>query len=97
MKSSWGGLLVGAIGLAVLDGVVSSQQASANVGGWVEGAGSLVNRFLNPTVPLFSTPAATTTAAPATTAAATTTTTTTTAPGAAVTTIPPATAVPITI
>jgi hypothetical protein len=65
---SWGGLLIGAIGLAVLDGVVSRQQAATNVGGWIASAGSLVNRFLDPTIPLFST---TTSSSSATTSSAT--------------------------
>ena len=57
---------MGILGLAVLDGIVSRQQASSNVSGWLSGAGSAVRRFLDPTVPLF--PAVTT----ATTTAATT-------------------------
>ncbi len=52
---SWSGLLVGVVGLAVLDGVVSSQQGSSNVGGALAGAGSLVRKFLDPTVPFFTT------------------------------------------
>lgn len=53
---SWGSLLIGAIGLAVLDGIVSRPGATGRVGSWLSGAGSLVNRFLNPTIPFFSTP-----------------------------------------
>jgi hypothetical protein len=71
MRSSWGGLAIGAVGLAVLDGVVSRQQAASNVGGWIAGAGSLVQRFLDPTVPLLAAPTKATnsnaTAQPATT------------------------------
>lgn len=54
---SWGSLLVGAIGLAVLDGVVSRSGATGRVGSWLSGAGSIVRRFLDPTIPFFSTPA----------------------------------------
>jgi hypothetical protein len=72
MKSSWGGLMVGALGLAVLEGVISRKQASSNVAGVLSGAGSAVKRFLDPTVPLFST---------STTKTATTVATTTTATG----------------
>ena len=73
MRSSWGGLLIGILGLAVLDGVVSRQQASSNVAGVLQGAGSVVQRFLDPTIPLFST----STTQTATTTAATTSATTT--------------------
>jgi hypothetical protein len=65
---SWGALIVGMVGLAVLDGVVSRQSAASNVGGWLEGAGSLVNKFLNPTVPLFGSVSATNQAAVTSTA-----------------------------
>ncbi len=60
---SWGSLLVGAVGLAVLDAVVSRSTASSNVGSALSGAGGLVRRFLDPTVPLFSTTTTTTSSA----------------------------------
>lgn len=51
---SWRGLALGAIGLAVLDAVVSKANAAGNVGGWLEDAGNLVKKFLDPTVPFFT-------------------------------------------
>ena len=68
---SYGGLLVGALGLAVLDAVVSRPQAASNVGGWLSGAGGLVKRFLDPTIPLFATTAASTTSTTGSTTATT--------------------------
>jgi hypothetical protein len=53
VNPSWTGLLIGIVGLAVLDGVVSRPGAASNVGGWLSGAGSAVSRFLDPTIPLF--------------------------------------------
>jgi hypothetical protein len=78
MNPSWSAVAAGAIGLAVLDGVLQPQ-ASANVGGWVAGAGKAIQWFLSPAVPAFSTtttPASTTassSAAPIVEAAAGTT------------------------
>jgi len=55
---SWAAVAAGAIGLAVLDGVVSRQQAASNVGGWIAGAGKAVEWFLSPAVPAFKVTAA---------------------------------------
>lgn len=52
---SWGKVAVWAAALAVLEAVVSSKAGSSNVGGWLSGAGSAVNRFLDPKIPMFST------------------------------------------
>jgi hypothetical protein len=48
-----GSILLGAVALAVLDGVVSRPAATKNVGGFIAGAGKAVNWFLSPTVPAF--------------------------------------------
>jgi hypothetical protein len=72
------GVVLGAISLAVLDGIVSRKQAASNVGGFIADAGNAVNWFLSPTVPAFKTSTATTTptsSAPTTTPGSTTTTT----------------------
>lgn len=53
--TSWAAIAAGAVGLAVLDGVVSRPGAADNVGGWLAGAGKAVNWFLSPAVPAFST------------------------------------------
>ena len=50
----WGSILLGAIGLAVLDAVLSRRGATSNVGGALKGAGGLVERFLSPAVPALS-------------------------------------------
>jgi hypothetical protein len=63
---SWAAIAAGAIGLAVLDGVVSRAGAADNLGGWIGGAGKAVQWFLSPAVPAFnvtSAPAATGTGA----------------------------------
>lgn len=78
MSPSWAGVAAGAIGLAVLDGVLSRSQATSNIGGWIAGAGKAVEWFLSPAVPAFST-----TSTPASSPTTTTTT-------AAVETTPPA-------
>ena len=92
---SWTGLLVGLLGLAVLDGVVSGQGAG-NVGGFLAGAGTVVNRFLDPTVPLFSptSPVTSTTSSTTATTSSTTVAAQTTPTGTGVTVIPPATTPP---
>ncbi|MGA2835502.1 MAG: hypothetical protein ABSF84_02785 [Acidimicrobiales bacterium] len=82
MRASWGGLAIGIAGLAVLDGVVSRTQASANVGGWLTGVGSAVQRFLDPTVPLFGSK---TTTASATSGSSTSVTTEAAVAGPAIT------------
>jgi len=50
---SWAAIAAGAIGLAVLDGVLSRAGGTSNLGGWVAGAGKAVNWFLSPAVPAF--------------------------------------------
>jgi hypothetical protein len=57
---SWGSLLIGAMGLAVLDAVVSHTQSAENVGGFLAGLGNAVNRFVSPAIPAFSTAVKTT-------------------------------------
>jgi hypothetical protein len=89
---SWTSLLIGLLGLAVLDGIVSGPGAG-NVGGFLSGAGAVVRRFLDPTVPLFS-PATPVTSSTSSGTAAATTTAQTTAGATGVTVIPPATAPP---
>lgn len=51
--ASWGNILLGALGLAVLDGVLSSEQATSNVGGFVADAGKAVDWVVSPSVPAF--------------------------------------------
>lgn len=51
-------VLVGAMGLAVLDAVVSRQAAAENVGGWLETLANVVRDFLSPAVPAFNTSSA---------------------------------------
>lgn len=46
---------MGALGLAVLDGIVSRQAAANNVGGLIAGAGKAVDWFLSPAIPAFKT------------------------------------------
>jgi hypothetical protein len=48
----WGNILIGGLGLALLQGLVSGQGAQ-NVGGFVAGAGRAVAWFVDPTVPAF--------------------------------------------
>lgn len=72
----WGSILLGAAGLAVLDAVVSSKVASQSVGGWLEGAGSLAEKIISPTVPAFKT--TTTTSSSSSSSSSTTPATTTT-------------------
>ncbi len=74
---SWAAIAAGAIGLAVLDGVVSRSSAVNNVGGWLAGAGKAVRWFLSPAVPAFAS------------APAPATPTTTVTPAAAATVTPP--------
>lgn len=50
----WGNLILGALGLALLQGVVSNRGAASNVGGFIAGAGKAVAWFVDPTVPAFS-------------------------------------------
>ena len=65
LSTSWAAVAAGAVGLAVLDGVISRPGATANVGGWLSGAGNAVRWFLSPAVPAFSpSPATGTGAAP---------------------------------
>jgi hypothetical protein len=53
------GLVIGALGLAILDGIVSRPSAAANVGGVLASAGKAVKWFLSPQVPAFTTSKAT--------------------------------------
>ncbi len=84
---------MGAVGLAVLDAVLSRPGAASNVGGWELSASKLVAAFISPTVPAFATgsvaPTGTADAAPATTSSATTTPAVTTYPVIAPTTTTP--------
>ena len=52
---SWSTILTGALGLAVLDAVVSRQQAASNVGGFLAGLGGFVHKVISPQVPAFAT------------------------------------------
>lgn len=51
----WAAIAAGAVGLAVLDGIVSRPTSAGNVGGVLSGAGRAVRWFLSPAVPAFST------------------------------------------
>jgi hypothetical protein len=51
---SWTDILIGAVGLAVLDAVLSSTSGASNVGGFLAGLGNAVNRFVSPAVPAFT-------------------------------------------
>lgn len=62
---SWAAIAAGAVGLAVLDGIVSSKAAASNVGGILAGTGRAVQWFLSPAVPAFKTGSSSTTAATA--------------------------------
>lgn len=66
---SWASIAAGAIGLAVLDAVVSRQKAAQNVGGLLEGAGRAVEWFLSPAVPAFRTSSSPSSSSTASTAA----------------------------
>lgn len=46
--------LLGAIGLAVLDAVLTSRSAASNLGGAEGGIVSLVGKFIDPATPAFS-------------------------------------------
>lgn len=59
LSNSWAAIAAGAVGLAVLDGMVSRSSATSNVGGWIAGAGKAVDWFLSPAVPAFSTSSST--------------------------------------
>jgi hypothetical protein len=51
--SSWTGLLVGAIALALLDALLTNRAAAGNVGGAETGLAGLVAKFIDPAVPAF--------------------------------------------
>jgi hypothetical protein len=87
---SWGTILAGAIGLAVLDAVVSTTGGAQRVGGFLAGAGGFVQKIISAQVPAFATTGATTAASvtPATTSFASVVSGTTTQEG--VTTTPQA-------
>jgi hypothetical protein len=68
----WGSIALGFAALAVLEGIVSRQGASARVGGVLASAGRAVHWFISPAVPGLkpsSPPMAATTAATTTTTA----------------------------
>jgi hypothetical protein len=50
----WGNIILGALGLALLQGVVSTGGAASNVGGFIASAGKAVAWFVDPTVPAFA-------------------------------------------
>ena len=77
----WTSIVLGALSLAVLDGVVSRQQASSNVSGFLGSIGTMVEKFLSPQVPAFS---ASTTGSKTTATTTTTPATTTSAPSTVV-------------
>jgi hypothetical protein len=52
---SWGTIIAGAIGLAVLDAIVSTSSGASNVGGFLAGLGSAVQKIISPQVPAFHT------------------------------------------
>ncbi len=60
---------MGALGLAVLDAVVSRPAAAGRVGGALSGVGTIVRKFISPAVPAFA-PSTPPTAAPPPTAPA---------------------------
>lgn len=51
---SWRGLALGAVGLAVVDAVLTHAGAANRVGGWLLGASNLVAKIVDPTVPFFA-------------------------------------------
>ncbi len=51
----WGAIIAGALGLAVLEAVVSRTSAASNVGGLLGGVGTIVRGFISPQVPAFNT------------------------------------------
>jgi hypothetical protein len=56
---SWRGLVMGAMALALLDALVQRAGAAGRVSSWAGGAAKVVSKFLDPTVPTFTTTAAT--------------------------------------
>jgi hypothetical protein len=90
---SWRGIVMGAMALALLDALVQRQGAAGRVSSWAQGAGKVVAKFLDPTVPTF----ATTPGSPAPSAQTQALTTPSAAPPAAATlTAPPSTVPPTT-
>ena len=55
-----GNVILGAVALAVLEGVLSRSSATSRVGGFVAGFGKAVQWFVSPAVPAFGSAAATT-------------------------------------
>jgi hypothetical protein len=72
----WGNLILGGLGLALLQGLVSGSGAS-NVGGFFAQAGTAVEWFVDPSVPAFKNTATPTTSSQPQAAVASTGTTTT--------------------
>lgn len=54
MTLRWQGFATGFLGLAALDVLVGTKNASTAVGGMAAGAGNLVRKVLSPAVPAFS-------------------------------------------
>lgn len=55
-----GNIILGALSLAILEGVLSRSAATARVGGFFASAGKAVEWFLSPAVPAFKSASATT-------------------------------------
>jgi hypothetical protein len=55
-----GNVLLGAVALAIAEGILSRSSATARVGGFVAGIGKAVEWFVSPAVPAFSSAAAST-------------------------------------
>lgn len=69
----WGNIILGALALALLEGIVTSRSSTANVGGFLASSGKAVAWFIDPTVPAFkntSTPSTSQPAHPLTTQSA---------------------------
>lgn len=84
MSVRWQGFATGFVGLAALDMLVSTKNASGALGGMAKGAGNLARAFLSPAVPAFKKAAAAAASSSGGNAPATTTgpaTTTPTIPG----------------
>lgn len=87
MSVRWQGFATGFVGLAALDMLVSTKNASGALGGMAKGAGNVARKFLSPAVPAFtkaatlsSSSASSSANAPATTTGPATTTPTTPGP-----------------
>lgn len=63
MASGWKGIAVGVVGLALLEATVSSNAAATRVGSVPDAFARWIRRWVDPTVPLFSTTPATSSSA----------------------------------